>query len=205
MSRAASCWQSGQPSLRQSALRLWCQRRVFYYTEDGLVAFFRPSWADAGRRCSCGFQNCRSCSSSAELNTSFPRCLDIETSKHILFRTSLLFTRHCTGPTIALRRRWGRSGKASGDRMVAKNEMGAVDVRMMINQATTKIAVAEDMVFTEVPATLATATVPAAALRTARLPAATVPSALPLARRHFARCCHAHCHHAHPRAHGRVQ
>ena len=29
---------------------------VFYYTEDGLVAFFRPSWADAGRRCSCGFQ-----------------------------------------------------------------------------------------------------------------------------------------------------
>ena len=57
MSRAASCWQSGQPSLRPSALRLWCQWRAFLYTEDGLVAFFRPSWADAGRRCSCGFQN----------------------------------------------------------------------------------------------------------------------------------------------------
>ena len=65
--------------------------------------------------------------------------------------------------------------------MVAKNEMGAVDVRMMINQATTKIAVAEDMVFTEVPATLATATVPAAALRTAvcPLPPCPVPSPCP--------------------------
>src|SRR6266436_1186858 len=65
-------------------------------------------------------------------NTSFPRCLDIQTSKHILFRISL-FTRHCTGPSIALRRRWGRSGKASGDRMLAKKEMAALDVRMMIS------------------------------------------------------------------------
>jgi hypothetical protein len=34
--------------------------------------------------------NCRSCSFSAELNTSFPRCVDIETSKHFLLRLSLL-------------------------------------------------------------------------------------------------------------------
>ena len=76
--------------------------------------------------------------------------------------------------------------------MVAKNEMGAVDVRMMISQTTTKIAVAEDMVFTEVPATLATATVPAATvpsalplptttLRAAAMPTATMPTPVPTA------------------------